>query len=227
MTRRERREGRAEALRRRAKRLQERSDRRSAANAEEWQHVPRGQPHLVGHHSFKRTKATQERLNRSDEIAYDEHQQAERAATRADGIEAQLARDIYDDDPDAIERLAARIAARETERERMKAANKEFRAKNKEALKQLSEFARDQALPYPSYATTNLGAQIRRDRQRKERLEREAVEPPQFRRMIARFDSDCTRCGNQRLRAGDTILYNKKLGVRCATNCQSDELLNP
>jgi len=57
---------------------------------------------------------------------------------RADGIEDQLATSIYDDDPDAVEQLRARIARLETERDAAKARNAAYRKAHKAELAAMS-----------------------------------------------------------------------------------------
>lgn len=98
---------------------------------------------------------------------------------RAAGIEAQLDRTIYDDDPDAIEALTAKAESLERKRDHMKAVNKAYKAGNGPALEALgtnldilrSRLTREGIsswcrVPYPAYELTNLGATIRNARKR-------------------------------------------------------------
>ena len=64
-----------------------------------------------------------ERASARSMRAWEHHEKAEGMEARASGIEKQLDRSIYSDDPDAIEQLEARIAGLETERDRKKAHN--------------------------------------------------------------------------------------------------------
>ena len=59
---------------------------------------------------------------------------AESMRSRADGIEGQLAAAVYDDDPDAVEQLRARITRLETERDAAKAVNAAYRKEHKAEL---------------------------------------------------------------------------------------------
>ena len=94
--------------------------------------------------------------------------------SRADGIEDQLAASIYDDDPDAIGQLRARIARLEAERDAAKAVNAAYRKQHKAELAAMdSAYARNQAMPYPSYHFENLSGNLSRQRARLARLERE------------------------------------------------------
>jgi hypothetical protein len=70
-----------------------------------------GQPILVGHHSEKRARRDQERMHDSMRKGCEEQDLAAHHAGKADGLEHVLARTIFSDDADAIERLEAKAAA--------------------------------------------------------------------------------------------------------------------
>jgi hypothetical protein len=106
---------------------------------------------------------------------------------KAGGIEQQLERTVFSDDPDAIVQLRAKIADAEKLQERMKAANKivrKFRAdahNGRLALEQAG-FTAGQAdrlftpdfcgeIGFPRYALTNNGANIRRMQERVKQIE--------------------------------------------------------
>lgn len=188
MTYRQRREARA-AKRREwaAKRRAESSTRLEAAH-ELAQQRPLGQPILVGHHSEAGARAHQRRIESNMDKGCEAAGMATKHAHAADTIERQLDLSIYDDDPDAIERLTERIAAREAQRTRVKELNRiirrEYKAGGGERLGERLRAAglTDQELRavvqnarhsyregppiFPPYHLTNLGGNIRRDRER-------------------------------------------------------------
>jgi hypothetical protein len=96
--------------------------------------------------------------------------------SRAGGIEGQLAASVYDDDPDAIGQLRARIARLEAERDAAKAANATYRREHRAELAAMSPYQRGQAVPYPGYHFQNLSGNLSRQRARLARLEKAARE---------------------------------------------------
>lgn len=127
MTYRERRE--ARAARRREwseKRTQKAEAAREAAHAIA-DTIPMGQPILVGHHSEARARRDRDRIWNGIGKSVEHSEMAKRHEQAADTIESQLERSIYDDDPDAVERLRERIAVLEAQRERIKALNAALR----------------------------------------------------------------------------------------------------
>lgn len=115
------------------------------------------------------------RLIAREDRAHESVAKAASMRSRADGIEDQLATSIYDDDPDAVEQLRARITRLEAERDTAKAVNAAYRREHKAELKAMeSAYQRDQAMPYPGYHFTNLSGNLSRQRARLARLERAA-----------------------------------------------------
>ena len=127
------------------------------------------------------------RANRRDERAFEHSQVAAHHEGAAAGIESQLDRSIFSDDPDGIEALTARIAANETTRDRMKEVNRLYRKGDAAGLAALGlnldtlkanlaakgPYWGDK--PFLSYEFTNIGASIRRDRERIEEIKRRAA----------------------------------------------------
>ena len=178
MTYRERKEARAE-------RLQEWAAKRESKAAAGWERadsmasvIPFGQPILVGHHSEGRDRRYRARIGATMDRALEDQRKAESMASRAAGIESQLASSIYSDDPDAVEALEARIAKLEAEREQIKAHNKAKRnaCTHPANCDCRSRFPRDCSCkdhPLPSYVLTNLSGNIKRNRDRLEVIKRQ------------------------------------------------------
>lgn len=131
MTRRERLEHRAERRREWAAGRERKAERHFGAADQIAHAIPLGQPVLVGHHSEKHHRRDLARIDSNMAAGVESHKMAERHADRASGIERQLDRSIFDDDPDAIEQLEARIAKREAARERGKRINAAWRQAGK------------------------------------------------------------------------------------------------
>lgn len=152
--------------------------------------IPLGQPILIGHHSERRARKDAERIRSGMSKGCEHADKAHEHASRADGLETQLDRSIYSDDPDAIEALEARIAELETKRERQKSWNAIYRrckgdlaafcaqlglsdaARAKlEADRARWPFAGQPWKPVEGWALSNLGANIRRLRKRIEEVQ--------------------------------------------------------
>jgi len=127
MTRRERLEARADKRRDWA----ESRDRKSAAGFARAHTIadgiPMGQPVLVGHHSERRHRRDLARIDSGMRAGCESADMAQYHRAKADGIEHQLSRSIFCDDPDAIEALEAKAAALDAQAERENAINKAWR----------------------------------------------------------------------------------------------------
>jgi hypothetical protein len=150
--------------------------------------IPMGQPILVGHHSERRHRRDLDRADNAMRHAVENERTAGDMASRADHIEAAADSAIYMDDPDAIERLTAKIAGLEADRERMKAANVIIRNKRTADVMKIAELitllgvkpetAAKLLEPdmcgrvgFPSYALSNIGGTITKERGRLARLQ--------------------------------------------------------
>ena len=163
--------------------------------------IPFGQPILVGHHSEKRHRKHIDKIDRAGQRGLEEYRKAEHHSSKADGLAHQLDRSVFSDDDDAIEQLEARIAEREEERDRMKAANAAWKKAGKPAPNAGAEAWRPVAdkvgadftlravqslvhqgrsdggtwVPFSwakPFDLTNIGARIRTDRERIEEIQR-------------------------------------------------------
>jgi hypothetical protein len=122
------------------------------------------------------------RLIAREDRAHESLRKAHRMESRADGIEDQLDRSIYSDDPDAIQALEKRISELEAKRDHMKRVNVAFR-KGDAALAEATGRTLEQAAamradisgyswqrqPY-SFELKNLTADIARNKKRLDTL---------------------------------------------------------
>lgn len=196
MTRRERLEAKVEKREEWAAKAQARSEARFAAAGAIADRIPMGQPILVGHHSERRARADAQRIHSNMDKGCEESALSRHHQSKAHGLEAQLDASIYADDVNATSALQARIAAREAVAafyKRVNAAWKKTSGDDKAArLAALVEAgvltapqAADLAVffgrchwedkPFPSYATTNLRANIRRDQARLQEIQQRAA----------------------------------------------------
>lgn len=218
MTYRDRRLARAERLRGWSEANERRSDQRYDAATSIADGIPFGQPILVGHHSERRHRRDLDKIHAGMRASVELERKATTQAQAAATIEAQAEGSIYDDDPDAVERLTEKLAALEAKREAMTSANAEYRKQHRAELKAMSAYQRSQSVPFPSYAISNIGGNISRCRERLARLQRQQVTGPADRVITARYAGECADCGAV-LERGQSIRYNRQQGARCATSC--------
>jgi hypothetical protein len=161
--------------------------------------IPFGQPILVGHHSEGRDRRYRGRIHNTFQKAFQEQNKAEYYARRAKSAADNNA--IFSDDPAATEKLAEKIARLEKQQEIMRAANKAIRKGDDEALRDLGfSESRIALLKQPDfcgrigfadYMLTNNSANIRRQKQRVERVTQAQAAPEvQIEGSNARFE-DC------------------------------------
>jgi hypothetical protein len=141
--------------------------------------IPFGQPILVGHHSEGAHRRVLARSDNAMRKACELSHLAEHHEQKAAGLEIALEKNIFTDDPDAVEAIELRITANENKRERMKLVNKLYRKADVEGLKAVGlDYERMRTnltapgvmtwdrTPHASYELTNLGARIRTDKER-------------------------------------------------------------
>jgi hypothetical protein len=183
---RERREARAARLREWADKRQARAEQTATTVDALAGRIPLGQPILADHHSQRRAERDRDRIDRGMRRTIEHTEKAREFAHRADNIQAAAEHAIYSDDPDAVARLAERVAALEHERDTNKAYNAACRKGIADPATLPDNLARDLAdaikawgniqCPggrFPSYTLTNLSANIKRNKQRLEALTRE------------------------------------------------------
>lgn len=122
----DRRADRVERLGNRAAKLARGSDRAYSEAEAAIRGIPPGQPILVGHHSERRHRNAIDRHDRKMRKAIELDDAAKRAAALAESSVRRSA--IDSDDPDAAEKIRAKIAAVESGRASMKALNAVWRA---------------------------------------------------------------------------------------------------
>lgn len=160
--------------------------------------IPPGQPILVGHHSEKRHRRDLERIDRGFRKAHEGRERANELERRAESVGTA---GVSSDDPEAVAKLRANLEALETAQERRKSVNAAWRKAGRPAPnagpdawrpvgeacglteQELGELRLEMArlwgwqpnsAPYPTYAITNAGAEIRRLKARIAELEQEA-----------------------------------------------------
>jgi len=174
------------------------------------------------------------RMIAADDRAFHSLQKAESMSARASAIEAQTDHAIYSDDPDAPERLKQKIADLEQTRDHDKAINAAIRSMKRTSPRldeagilaalvagdimtqaEAASLARSYALQpyhglgYPAYHITNLGANIRRQKERLAEIEREKVDGPPWRYYAAaRYEGTCPVCQLPILK-GSAIMYRR------------------
>ena len=193
MTRRERLEAKLEKREEWADKADARSTQRYETAHRMAEGIPLGQPILVGHHSEKRDRNYRARIHSNMDKACEEAALAKHHEAKAGGLSAQLERSVFSDDTDAIEELEKRIAAREAQADFYKRVNAAWKkAEGADKAAKLATLvkagvltqaqAEDRAVffgrchwedkPFPSYASTNLRGNIRRDKERVEEVKR-------------------------------------------------------
>lgn len=118
MTYRDRREARADRLREWADKREDKAAGALARARQMGDGIPFGQP-IMG----ARDRNYRDRIGATYDRGFAHAAKADAMRAKADNIDAAAARAIYDDDPDAIDALTAKLGRLEAERERIKAYN--------------------------------------------------------------------------------------------------------
>jgi uncharacterized protein DUF3560 len=199
-------EAKQEARRERLDRAADRAEIRSNADfkradlREEVSGIPLGQPILVGHHSEGRHRAAIKRADNAMRKSVEESKKAGQLRARAASVGTG---GISSDDPEAVAKLKAKVAAAEQNQTFMKAANKVIRAAHKagvnsedhaglpDYLTKLHSIPGGESctptaaiqlatlylgsIGFPGYRLTNNNANIRRMKQRLAQLDANSV----------------------------------------------------
>ena len=190
----ERRQRRIDRMRARASKLATESDATFQRARAIGNMIPMGQPILVGHHSEGRHRRDIGRIDSLLGKASQAHQEARKLAARADA--AETSRAVSSDDPEALEKLRAKLARIEKFRTMGIAVNKIVRASKGDEAKMRSGLAGLAGLGFddeqasamlrpnsfgdigcPKYKLTNWAAETRRIEARIKQLETRATTP--------------------------------------------------
>lgn len=183
MTRRERLEAKIEKRAQWAESRRRQSEAAYGAARAATEMIPMGQPILVGHHSEGRHRAALKRSDNAMRRSVESSNMAAHHESKAEGLASQLENSIFSDDPDAVEQLEKRIAELEERRDQWKALNAYWRKhKTTKGFPGLSDEAAErmdaqipttwEKRPIAPYTLTNLGANIRRLKERIDEVKR-------------------------------------------------------
>jgi len=154
------------------------------------EHIPFGQPILVGHHSERHARRNITRIDSAMRNSIESRDMAAHHREKAHGLEIQLKKTTFSDDPDAIEQLTEKINKAQKNQDLMRAANKIIKRKpsNESTPDKVVEllgldfkdghiqklFTRDFCGRYgfPDYVMTGNSANIRRLKKRIEDIQR-------------------------------------------------------
>lgn len=165
----------------------ERSTSHYQASKRATEHIPLGQPILVGHHSEGRHRRALDRADSAMRASCEAQSKAEYYANKAAGVGSG---GISSDDPEAIAKLHAELADMQAKQEKRKAANKAIRSnktpESQQAALEALGFAAEEAagllkkdfagrIGFPSYSLSNNSANMRRVEQRIKELETAAL----------------------------------------------------
>lgn len=178
----ERKEARIDRMEERAARAQAESTAASHAAHEIMRLIPPGQPILVGHHSERHHRRDLDKIDRNMRKSIEAEEKAAYYSSRAANAASNHA--ISSDDPDAVEKLEAKLAKLQAQQERDKAMNAWYRKRktmngfpdmdDERAAKIDAALAEQDASPYssgkhspvPAYVLSNRNGEIKRIKDR-------------------------------------------------------------
>ena len=178
----ERKEARIDRMEERAAHAQAESTAASHAAHEIMRLIPPGQPILVGHHSERHHRRDLDKIDRNMRKSIEAGEKAAYYSSRAANAASNHA--ISSDDPDAVEKLEAKLAKLQAQQERDKAMNAWYRKRktmngfpdmdDERAAKIDAALAEQDASPYssgkhspvPAYVLSNRNGEIKRIKDR-------------------------------------------------------------
>jgi len=149
--------------------------------------IPLGQPILVGHHSEKRDRNYRDKIHNTFGKSFEKREKAAYYADKAESIAGNDA--IFSDDPEALQKLQAKLKSLQQAQEFMKSANRFIKKNDKAGFLKMPHASEtlweDLNTPdvmgiigFASYSLKNNGANIRQVKQRIAQLtNREARKP--------------------------------------------------
>jgi hypothetical protein len=178
----ERRNKRISNAKHRAAKSEAEADRLFKRSDEMASFIPPGQPILIGHHSEKGDRRYREKMHNTFRKGIESSHKAEYYADKAESIASNNA--IFSDDPQALEKLTAKLKSLQEAQEFMKTANRCIKKKDKAGFlklphateklwEQLNKPDCFNCLGFASYKLTNNNANIRRMEQRIAQLKKQ------------------------------------------------------
>ncbi len=144
------------------------------------EHIPPGQPILVGHHGEKHHRRDLDKIDRNMRKSVEADEKASYYASRAEAAASNTA--ISSDDPEAVEKLQSRLEGLQAKQTMMKAVNAYYRKhKTLDGCPELTPDTRQGiekswsmgwhvGIPFPRYTLSNNNAEINRTKKRLEAL---------------------------------------------------------
>lgn len=177
----ERKQARIDRYRERAEQARQESDELSRKSFSMLEHIPPGQPILVGHHSERGHRKLLERSDRKMEQSIAASEKAAYYEHKAEAAERNTA--IFSDDPEALTKLNKKLESLQVAQTRMKQINAYYRKHgtcqgfhglSDEQAEKLDDRVRNgyswEKAPYPAYALSNNNQEIRRLKERIKQL---------------------------------------------------------
>jgi hypothetical protein len=178
----------------RKERLEAKAEEAETESTRQWEHsreitdhIPLGQPILIGHHSEKRHRRDLERSDSAMRRSVEATKKAEYYRNKARSIGHG---GISSDDPDATTKLEEKLSRLEENQKEMKRINREFRKSGIDGVTGISEESRErlraslenryswEKLPFARYVLSNNNANIKRIRKRIDSLKAEESKEP-------------------------------------------------
>lgn len=179
----ERKQARIDRYREKAEKARQQSSQLSHESVSMLEHIPPGQPILVGHHSERGHRKLLERSDRKMEQSIAASEKADYYEHKARAAESNTA--ISSDDPAALEKLQAKLSRLQEKQAFMKTVNAYYRKHqtcrgcegvSPELAAELDNSMINayswETVPYPRYALSNNNQEIHRIQERIKQLER-------------------------------------------------------